>query len=382
MKGTDETMAVKILCVHQGHELYGSDRTFIQSVRAVRQGWPRGRLSVRLPQAGPLSARLAALADGLRFGGFFVLRRSDLARAGWRLPFTFPRDVWRAMREIAAHDVTYINSLVVLDHLVATLLMRHRAIVHVHEIPTGIARTVFLALLRLSGACKVFNSEATRACFPGVRNAVVIPNGVAAGEVDPAARGPQAGRALRVLMLGRFNAGKGQGVLVEALAGLDAVRRRRMAVRIVGSVYGDQHHFRDAIVAGIARAGLEDAVALQPFQDDPWPLYAWADVVVVPSVHPESFGLVAVEAMAAGCAVVASDLGGLAELVEEGVTGRLLPPGQPRALADALCAYQDDETLAARHGQAGRARYLARFTEEAYLLRLREVFARVASRQG
>jgi glycosyltransferase involved in cell wall biosynthesis len=68
------------------------------------------------------------------------------------------------------------------------------------------------------------------------------------------------------------------------------------------------------------------------------------------------------EAMAAGLPVVATDVGGVASMVEAGVTGTLVPAGDPHTLAAALRAYVADEELRCRHGGAGRARVAAHFS--------------------
>lgn len=84
--------------------------------------------------------------------------------------------------------------------------------------------------------------------------------------------------------------------------------------------------------------------------------YAAATVVAVPSVWEEPFGLVAVEAMAHARPVVASNVGGLAEIVVDGETGLRVPPNDPAALAGALERLLDDPALAQRFGSAGRLR--------------------------
>jgi glycosyltransferase involved in cell wall biosynthesis len=79
-------------------------------------------------------------------------------------------------------------------------------------------------------------------------------------------------------------------------------------------------------------------------------------VAVVPSLWPEPFGLVALEAMAAGKPVVASAVGGLADLVVDGATGILVPPGDVEALRGAIARLLGDPLLREKMGQAGRAR--------------------------
>jgi phosphatidylinositol alpha-mannosyltransferase len=80
------------------------------------------------------------------------------------------------------------------------------------------------------------------------------------------------------------------------------------------------------------------------------------DLLVAPSLGGESFGYVLVEAMAAGVPVVASRIPGYDEVVRGGQEGFLVPPGNPRAVAEAAAKVLDDPTLARTMGQAGRTR--------------------------
>jgi glycosyltransferase involved in cell wall biosynthesis len=81
-----------------------------------------------------------------------------------------------------------------------------------------------------------------------------------------------------------------------------------------------------------------------------------------------------VEAMMRGRPVVASRVGGLPEIVTEGVTGRLVSPGDPSALADAVADILDDPQKANKMAEAGREEATRRFSVETYADRLREVF--------
>ena len=82
--------------------------------------------------------------------------------------------------------------------------------------------------------------------------------------------------------------------------------------------------------------------------------YASAEVVVMPS-HYESFGLVALEAMAMGTPVIASEVGGLAHLVKHGETGFHVPPRDPEALADRICTLLSDQPLRDKLGRQARS---------------------------
>lgn len=363
-----------ILCVHPNRELYGSDRTFLQAVRAFRLRWPDAAITALIPGDGLLAEALEQLDIGIqvRFDDIFVLRRSNI----WSLPrelLALRRSIVAAQRSMAGCDLVYINTVVVLDFLLASRSRRAATLVHVHELPVGITRWIFDRLLARSRGRIVFISDAVRREFgASAGRGQVIWNGTRASAVTaPSSASP----LLNILLIGRFNAWKGQGILLDALAMLTPVQRASFRVRIVGSAFGDQHHFTDAIERKVQEHDLGDIVAIEPFAMSPEHHYRWADVVVVPSVKPEPFGLVAIEGMAAGRPVVASDHGGLAEIVVHDTTGLLFSPGNPGSLAVALSRYAADHALVRRHGEAARARFEAEFDERIHMQRLADAAA-------
>jgi glycosyltransferase involved in cell wall biosynthesis len=103
--------------------------------------------------------------------------------------------------------------------------------------------------------------------------------------------------------------------------------------------------------------------------------YQEAFCLVLPSQCYEMFGLVLVEAMAAGIPVIASNLGGIAEIVTDGVTGLLFQPGNAEDLARKMLALWENPQLARRLGQAGREKALANYREELYYQRLMAAYA-------
>lgn len=96
---------------------------------------------------------------------------------------------------------------------------------------------------------------------------------------------------------------------------------------------------------------------------DPAPLYAVMTVLAQPS-HREGFGMAALEASACAVPVVASDIPGLQDAVENGVTGSLVPPHSSKDLAEWLEVYLTDQVIARQHGMAGRQRALDQFEQE------------------
>lgn len=110
--------------------------------------------------------------------------------------------------------------------------------------------------------------------------------------------------------------------------------------------------------------GIERDVVFAGYRDDADELIGGASVAVVPSVWAEAFGLAALEPMAWGVPVVASRIGGLPEVVVDGQTGLLVPPGDEVALADALRALLGDEGRRREMGRNARSRVKKQFRWE------------------
>ena len=100
-----------------------------------------------------------------------------------------------------------------------------------------------------------------------------------------------------------------------------------------------------------------------------------ASVLVVPSICFESFPIVVAEAFACGTPVIASHLGALGEIVEDGVTGALVPPGDPVALHVKLASFLSDPGLPVRLGDSARLVYQERYTPEVNLRRIYDIYA-------
>lgn len=356
---------MNILCVHQGTEKYGSDKSFVGAVSAL-QTQPNIETHILLPGEGEIDELIedAHLAPSqTRY--LWILRKAGLAKA---MTLGLPRNfaaLFKAVRDLKRYDLVYVNTAVIFDFLLASIISRRRVIVHVREIPVGIAMTVIRRLIIMAKSKVIFNSQATAKAFrlPENQEQAIVYNGF---EMPSAfQKEPYDGiRPLRLLCIGRLNAWKGQEVLVRACALLPEELRDKVSVRIVGGVYKDQTHFRTNLENEIKQAGLQDTIVMQDFVDDPAQEYINADVVVVPSTLPEPFGRVAIEGMAYGCAVIATDHGGLSEIVVQGKTGTLVEPNDPNALANAIKSILGAPDTAQELGLNGQERFQETFTQE------------------
>lgn len=178
----------------------------------------------------------------------------------------------------------------------------------------------------------------------------VIPNGVNLAEFgEPSAR-PESRSSITILYVGRlYAAQKGLESLVRAVALLP--RSISVQVRFAGEDWGGAGLIRSLA----ARLGVRDRIVLLGKLDRPSLLgeYARADVFVLPSLF-EPFGIVLLEAMAAGLPIVATRVGGIPEIVSEGRSGLLVEPGEPAQLAEGIQRLCQDERLRRSMGKEGR----------------------------
>ncbi len=200
---------------------------------------------------------------------------------------------------------------------------------------------------------------------------VVIHNGVNPqpfGQADGARARQQWGLegTLVLTFVGRLATPKDPLILLKAIQNLSESK-----LILVG--YGP---LQPRVKRFIRQNGLANRVVLAGERRDIPEILAASDVFVFPS-RWEGLPLTIIEAMMAGLPVVASRVGGLPELVEEGVTGFLVPPGDPQGLAKVLQRLLDDEELRRCMGEAGRQRALGNFTLDRMLHETHRVYEEV-----
>ncbi len=179
--------------------------------------------------------------------------------------------------------------------------------------------------------------------------------------------------------VGRMEPVKNPLALVEAVAHLQDGHpggKRRLRLALVGG--GSQS---DAVVRAVHEAGLEQDVWLPGSRNDVPHLLAGMDLFALPSLA-EGISNTVLEAMAAGVAVVATDVGGNAELIAPEESGLLVPPGDPVALAEALVRYRDEPALVADHGAAARRRAIEHFSIDGMVSAYAATYDRVLAQVG
>ncbi len=275
--------------------------------------------------------------------------RAVTAALSLKIPtIAYAHDDWLALRRMACRDGGPIGRL--REELVYRRFRLHRIVC-----PSRTLRARFL-----------------EAGFPADR-LTVLPHGVDTSRFTPGA--PNGRDAAGLLFVGRLYRIKGAHLALQAIHCLRERGRRDLRLTVIGE--GDKEYTR-GLHDQAERLGLRECVRFAgnvPHDHLP-EIFTRAAVVVMPSAY-ETFPLVALEAMACGLPVVATRVGGLPEIIQDGTDGRLVPPGDAAALADAVEPLLADRDLAARIGTAARRAVVERFSADQFVSSLESLLLRI-----
>lgn len=362
-----------ILFVHQGFEFYGSDKMLLLNIKAACIKYPEKKITVILPREGVLSKILEnEYKVNVLIMHLGVIRKYDLKRFHFSA-FIRILSFFRLIALINSCEFVYINSIVIIDYILAARFAKVKVFVHVHELPTGITAKIFSKLLNFSRANLIFISSASKNAFANLKNKkqFMLWNGVA--PLKASIREEKTKIKIRLLLIGRINNWKGQPLLIKAICLLNEKEKEQIEVKIVGDVFMNQDSLRNKLIKQIKDGNLENSIELLPYTSKPEVFYNWSDAVIVPSVLPEPFGLVAIEAMSLGKLVIAANHGGLSEIIEDNVSGLLFEPDNEKELALKICALIQNPYLIKDLGNKGFEVFISKFTEKIYMNKFMEI---------
>ncbi len=283
-----------------------------------------------------------------------------MIRAGMRLHGTWTPDVVHAHDWLVAHPAVALAEFFevpLVSTIHATEAGRHCGWLsgpvnrQVHAVESWLARESDALI-----ACSHSMAEEITALFgPGLVDVTVIPNGIDSRHWQFARRQPRTGPP-ELLYFGRLEYEKG---VHDAIAAMPRIRRRHPGTTL--TVAGDGTQL-DWLVDQARKYKVLKAVRFvgEVDHDELLRLLHRTDAAVLPS-HYEPFGIVALEAAAAGAPLVTTNVGGLGEAVIDGVTGLSCPPRDVVALASAVCAALSDPAAAQRRAVAARERLTSEF---------------------
>jgi L-malate glycosyltransferase len=204
------------------------------------------------------------------------------------------------------------------------------------------------------------------------RKIAVVPNGL---DFDRFASRPPRDELRRVVVVANLRREKGHDVLLEAVP---LVLRKFPDARFALAGGGPE---LEPLKARAEAAALSHAVTFLGHQEDINACLTANDIFVLPT-RSEAFPNSVLEAMASAMPIVASHVGGIPELVENGHTGMLVPPGDPHSLADRICRLMTNPPFAARLGETARASAHARYSFDRMVAGFEDVYLTELTRRG
>lgn len=378
---------LRALVLISGLPTGGAERVTVRFLRSLRSR------SLRSREAETVLCTVTDRLDGApaEAAARAGIPRRDLGARRLLDPGAFARLV-RLLREERI-DVVHAHGQDASVLAAAARLVRPSALVvtrHVLDEPATTHRERVRARLAVAAARRADAVVAVSAAVeerleelaPGIASRVhVIPNGIDIDAFAPA--GAAVREALRsslgledghraVLVPAVLRRGKGHGLLLDALP---EIRRRVPEARILLAGSGERE---DELRRRVREEGFGRAVSFLGFRDDVPDLMAASELVVLPS-SAEALPTALLEAGAAARPVVATRVGGTPEVVEDGRTGLLVPPGDPAALADAVAGLLSDPERARSYGRAARDRVEERFAIERQIERTVDLWRRAAA---
>ncbi len=378
-----ESEEVRVLYLSASGQLGGAETSLIELLRAVRTARPGWTMQLILGADGPLRTQVEGLGVATRVVEFpaHLAKTGDsglggslngLCRAGSAvLAAVGYRTALR--KAVAEFQPSLIHATGFKMQILAARCNATRAplIWHIHDY-VGRRRLMSKLMRWHAGSCSlaIVNSRSVEEDFqrtcPGlatrtIYNAIDLdrfsPAGPAA-DLDALAGMPAGAGVVRVGLLGTYARWKGHLVFLRAL-----MRARQAAPQLRGYIIGGpiyqtagSQFSLEELSAHATELGLTGHVGFVPFQANAAPVIRALDAVVHASTEPEPFGMVIVEGMACGKAVIASLAGGAKEIAQPGVNALTHTPGDAESLADALVKAALDPAGRTALGTAGRAR--------------------------
>ncbi len=386
--------------VSVGAALGGSERVLLEL--APRLPTHDVAPTVVLPKSGPLGEALLAAGVPVVVAPaperLLELSQRERPLGGDAAGLVRGLMAWgRALRAALPPGIRVLHSNGFKAHLACALVRGggQRRVWHLHEFPPPRTGPLWRLLARAVPDATLAVSRAVAAAWriPGATPAVIL-NGVDLERFRPAPRTGWIHQSLALPADARligmpavFARWKGQIPVVEAFERAAARVPDAHLVIAGGPIYDTvaERGYAEELVrrvgrsslAGAPAARLGDRIHFLKFQAEPWRLYPELDLVVHYSTRPEPFGRVIVESLACGVPVIAARAGGPLEIVEHGVSGWLVEPGDPAALAEAMVRAMTTD-LAPLRG-AARARAVAAFPADRHAAEVAAVLHRVAA---
>lgn len=368
-----------ILFVHASADLYGSDRSLYNLIKNLDK--EQYRPFILLPYKGPLMDLLCHVENTEVFvQDFAVLRRKNFCLAGMIGYFVSLLDsVIRIRRLIRDNriEVVYTNTSVVFPGAIAAKLCGIKSVWHIREIlqEKPMINKFLRTIIDKFSDVIIVNSQATKESVIGknpqkvkvIYNAIDLSSNIAADSKNEfKERYNIKDEELVVGMAGRINRWKGQKLFID-MAGEVLGYKKNVKFVIAGDTFSGEEILLEDLKEYVASKQMKDHIIFTGNIKNMNEFYSALDIFVLPSIKPEPFGLVVLEAMGRGIPVVATNHGGPVEIVDDGEDGFLVDYRDCLQMSKVILKLLDDKNLRDRIGKKAKEKPGRKFSMQKYV---------------
>lgn len=332
--GREKNLMKNILFIHSSSELYGSDKSLLNIVKNIDK--KIFNVHVILPCDGPLVDKMNELENvDVEIYDIAILRRKNLSLKGLIVYFSKLINSVKYLKSyIKSNDIDLVdtNTAVVFPGAIAAKKCNVKSSWHIREIISNNFENNVISFMMNRYADKIIaNSKATGNSLKINKNKLeVVYNAIEEKKIDLIQGDRKTYNAIG--MAGRINRWKGQKLFVDA-ASIVHNKYPNLKFYIAGDVYKGEENIKAELVEHIKQLGLSDTVILLGQVNDMSQFYSNIDIFVLPSIKPEPFGLVIIEAMQYEVPVIATNHGGPTEIINDGIDGYLVDYNKPDEMA-------------------------------------------------
>ena len=372
---------MNILVLHVVSDMYGSSKVLLQAVTALKA---RGhKVCVVISENGPLTEALELEGIETKIIRLGILRRRYLNVLGLLNRVGVLTTAFFALKKLCKQnqiDIIYTNTAPVIIGGILSKFTGIKNVWHLHEIlePSSFMHRFFGWLINATAQKVIVVSDAVYNNWAGPIDAskmVKVYNGFETSDINVDVNvGANANdikplreqlnlnnNTLLVGMVGRVNLIKGQFYFIQIAAAAKAAGLNCHFV-LIGDAYKDYEYLYPQLENQIAALGLQNSITNLYYQPNAVSLIQQLDIYVLPSIKPDSFPVVILEAMAASKPIIATNMGGAQEQIDDCVTGFLVPINDATIAAQKLGVLVNNPDMRTRMGQAGAKKLQEQFS--------------------
>ena len=376
---------MNILVLHVVSDMYGSSKVLLQAVTALKASGHK--VCVVVSEKGPLTEALELEGIETKIIRLGILRRRYLNVLGLLNRAGVLTRAFFALKKLCKQnqiDIIYTNTAPVIIGGILSKFTGIKNVWHLHEIlePSSFMHRFFGWLINATAQKVIVVSDAVYNNWAGRIDGgkmVKVYNGFEASDINVdvnvgANINTNANniKPLReqlnldnntvlVGMVGRVNLIKGQFYFIQIAAAAKAAGLNCHFV-MIGDAYKGYEYLYPQLESQIAELGIQNSITNLYYQPNAVSLIQQLDIFVLPSIKPDSFPVVILEAMAAGKPIIATNMGGAQEQIEDSVTGFLVPINNAIIAAQKLGVLVNNPDMRTRMGQAGAKKLQEQFS--------------------